>query len=357
MEKDGRHNGIDILKIIATIFVVVLHVNGFLSDTIPLAQFSLSTNVLYHISQAVAYPAIHLFVMVTAYFTIEKGTNKKTIITIWSQTFIICIIGLVLAVILKVPFGIKELIRSLVPFSGRAYWYVSDYIVLMLIAPILDKVIMNISTKELRYLILVMFGIVSFGPAFLSFFDWNQNYSNIGLFIFLYFVVAGMKKDTNIFSRAKGGILWIISVVCLAGTWIVLYILGNIGISGCVGREMFFYQYWSPFVIIEAIGLFKIYSEKKIIIINKVIKKLLFTVANASLIVYLVHMHPIFKLNYVKWGSLSVIDVNNLLVFMFELLLIIIIIFISGIICSIPVVKLAGIMSKKIMAVINKKRN
>lgn len=77
MEKDGRHNGIDVLKIIATIFVVVLHVNGFLSDTIPLGQFSLSTNVLYHISEAVAYPAIHLFVMVTAYFTIEKGTNKK----------------------------------------------------------------------------------------------------------------------------------------------------------------------------------------------------------------------------------------------------------------------------------------
>ncbi len=205
MEKDGRHNGIDVLKIIATIFVVVLHVNGFLSDTIPLGQFSLSTNVLYHISEAVAYPAIHLFVMVTAYFTIEKGTNKKTIITIWSQTFIICIIGLVLAVILKVPFGIKELIRSLFPFSGRAYWYVSDYIVLMLIAPILNKLIRNISIKELRYLILVMFGIVSFGPAFLSFFGWNQNYSNIGLFIFLYFIVAGMKKDTNIFSRIKGG--------------------------------------------------------------------------------------------------------------------------------------------------------
>lgn len=357
MEKDGRHNGIDVLKIIATIFVVVLHVNGFLSDTIPLGQFSLSTNVLYHISEAVAYPAIHLFVMVTAYFTIEKGTNKKTIITIWSQTFIICIIGLVLAVILKVPFGIKELIRSLFPFSGRAYWYVSDYIVLMLIAPILNKLIRNISIKELRYLILVMFGIVSFGPAFLSFLGWNQNYSNIGLFIFLYFIVAGMKKDTNIFSRIKGGILWVISVMCLVGTWIVLYILGNIGISGCVGKEMFFYQYWSPFVIMEAIGLFKIYSEKEITIINGVIKKLLFTVANASLIVYLVHMHPIFKINYVKWGGLSGIDVNNILVFIFELLLIVIIIFISGIICSIPVVKLAGIMSKKIIVVINKKGN
>ncbi len=107
----------------------------------------------------------------------------------------------------------------------------------------------------------------------------------------------------------------------------------------------------------EAIGLFKIYSEKEITIINGVIKKLLFTVANASLIVYLVHMHPIFKINYVKWGGLSGIDVNNILVFIFELLLIVIIIFISGIICSIPVVKLAGIMSKKIIVVINKKGN
>lgn len=50
---------------------------------------------------------------------------------------------------------------------------------------------------------------------------------------------------------------------------------------------MFFYQYWSPFVILEAIGLFKIYSEKEIIITNKVIKKLLFIMANSSLMVYL----------------------------------------------------------------------
>lgn len=208
MQKTERHNGIDILKIIATIFVVVLHFNGFLSDTVPIEKFSLSTNILYHISEAVAYPAIHLFVMVTAYFTIEKGTNKRTIITVWSQTFIICITGLVLAVILKVPFGIKELIRSIFPFLGRAYWYVSDYIILMLIAPILNVVIKNVSIKKLNYLILVMFGMISFGSVFLSFFDWKQNYSNIGLFILLYFMVAGIKKNANIFLGNKVGGVW-----------------------------------------------------------------------------------------------------------------------------------------------------
>lgn len=68
-------------------------------------------------------------------------------------------------------------------------------------------------------------------------------------------------------------------------------------------------------------------------------------------------MHPIFKLHYVKWGSLSIINVNNPLIFIFELLFIIIVIFISGIIFNIPVGKLSRIMSRKIIATINKKIN
>lgn len=150
--------------------------------------------------------------------------------------------------------------------------------------------------------------------------------------------------------------LWIISAICLVGTWLALHILGNLGISICGDKEMFFYQYGSPFVIMEAIGLFKIYSEKKIII-NGVIRKLIFITANSSLIVYLVHMHPVFKLNYVKWGYFSTIDVNKPLIFIFNMLLIIITVFTSGIICSIPVTKLARIMSKEIIGIIDKKMN
>lgn len=35
-----RRLGIDILKIIATLMVVILHVNGFLMDIVPLVRFS-----------------------------------------------------------------------------------------------------------------------------------------------------------------------------------------------------------------------------------------------------------------------------------------------------------------------------
>lgn len=93
MSEDKTHYGIDCLKILATIFVIMLHVNGFVRDSTSLLNFSEQTNVIWHILQAIAYPAIHLFVMITAWFGIEKVSVKKSIINAWLQCFIVCVGG------------------------------------------------------------------------------------------------------------------------------------------------------------------------------------------------------------------------------------------------------------------------
>ena len=67
-----RKLGIDVLKITATLMVVVLHVNGYLHDTVSFENFSFRSLFLWHSLEALAYPAIHLFVMITAYLSLDK---------------------------------------------------------------------------------------------------------------------------------------------------------------------------------------------------------------------------------------------------------------------------------------------
>lgn len=202
-----RRLGIDILKIIATLMVVILHVNGFLMDIVPLERFSFSSLFVWHFTEAFAYPAIHLFVMVTVYLLIDKKniSTLKSGIHSWILTFIICFLGLVAAVVFRVPFGLREFFSSIFPFTGRAYWYVSDFLVLLFFIPLLNKVIESINMRSLKYLITITFVLISIFPTFLSMFNWTQDYSNIGLFVFLYFIVGLIKKYENNDIKIGGG--------------------------------------------------------------------------------------------------------------------------------------------------------
>ena len=333
MEK--RKYGIDILKIIATLFVVVLHVNGYVLDTH--VSFSESVNFIWHMFEALAYPAIHIFIMITAWFALDKVNIKKSVLNAWIQTFIICIIGLIFSTCFKITYGLNEIIICIFPFLGRAYWYVTDFIVLIVIAPFLNNSIKASTDKQLKLITLFTFMIISVFQTFIPFFSWTQDYSNIGLFILLYFITACIKRDISIVKRIRGYKLFFVSFVLLILSYEIFHIAGLLNFEVFKSREMWFYQYSSPLVIFEALGLFKMFVNMDIQT-NEVNSKIIKIMSNASLTTYLIHMHPIFKSHYVDWGILKFVDIQNMLIYIIEMLLLVVIIFVIGIIFSIPII-------------------
>ena len=324
----NRDISLDCLKIIATVFVVVLHFNGFVKDTF--LDFSKEVNVTWHILQAISYPAIHLFVMITAWFAIEKVNSKKSIMNVWFQTIFVCLLGLTIAFFTKIPFSKKEMTRVLFPFFGRAYWYVTDYIYFVLLCPFLNIVIKNINENELKRITLILFLFISVFTWLLSPFDWNQDYSNIGLFVLLYFLTACIKKF-NI-PKKYGFYLWVISLITIVLSYGCMHVLFN---GAYRYREMLLYQYNSPFVIMEAIGLMIMFTKTKFAPKNR-INKMIELLANCSLIVYLIQMHPIFKEKYVSLGLFAWIDINNFLIYISEMFCCVLMVFVIGILLNYP---------------------
>lgn len=348
-----RRLGIDILKIIAALMVVILHVNGFLMDIVPLERFSFSSLFVWYLTEAFAYPAIHLFVMVTSYLLIDKKniSTLKSGIHSWILTFIICVLGLVAALVFKVPFGWREFFSSVFPFAGRAYWYVSDFIVLLFFIPLLNKVIESINMRSLKYLITILFVLISIFPTFLSIFNWTQDYSNIGLFVFLYFIVGLIKKYENNDIKIGGGQIWSISILLLFTSWIVIYLL-SYKFTPFAGREMILFQYCSPIVISEAVGMFLLFLRIKTV--HKI--KFVGILANSSLVVYLIHMHPIIKNNYVQWNIFGWVNVSNPIIMIIQLTTFVFCVYGIGVVLSIPLNKAATVVSNKVVNYVTLKK-
>ena len=332
-----RHKEADSLKILAAIFVVILHVNGYLSNMFSFEDTPYLSNIIWHFMEAMAYPAIHIFIMVSAYFLIDAKNPIKGGINAWIQTILISLIGLFLAVIFRVPFDGKEIFRSVFPFLGRAYWYVSDYILLLFLVPMLNKVIDGAEKAFMKYTVIVLFGLNSILSTILAFLDWNQDYSNIGLFILLYFIVAYLKMNQDILNKTRGGILWGLNIGCLVMSWLIFDMLSQKGISIVVGREMFLYQYCSPFVIMEAVGIFICFFAKETYYKSRLLK----TLSSASLAVYLIHMHPVFKVHYVEWGIFRWINIANPIAYLAQMAGVVVVVFMVGTVVSIPMTMLS----------------
>lgn len=336
-EKRKRRGEFDCLKILAAFLVIILHVNGYTYELSRLG-YSMKCRYIYYVMEAFAYPAIHLFVMIGSWFMIEKAPQIRNIVKIWSQTWIVSISGMVLVLIFKNElFTILGGVECVAPFLGRAYWFVTEYIILMLMSPFLNRGIERSSDRELLVITFVWGCVISVFPTFLPVFPWRQDNSNIGLFILLYLITGCIRRQKRIYQCTLWVILWILSLIVLSLSAIILHYV-------VTEYEMFFYSYNGVFVIVEAVALFMIFSSKSIT--NPLLGKVLKYISESSLAVYLIHMHPLIKEHYTEWGVLRYINVNSPVLYAIQILATCFLIFIIGIMIGKPIFYISGVLSK-----------
>lgn len=328
----ARNVGLDFLKAISIAFVLILHVAGYYREQFDGIALEVGVEISWHFLETIAYPAIHIFVLISCFFWIDRVPSWKSGIKVWLQTFMICIIGLAVAVILRLPIGIKDIIVTIFPFMGRAYWFVTDYLFLFIIAPLLKRAIDGITGRQLSLYTLFLVTINS-GLCFLfPFFSWNQDYSNIGLFICLFFIAAWIKQNIDRLSRKLAGIIWIICIMVMVASYFVATIFVSKGIMFLSGKEELLYTYNSPVVILQASSIFVFFAKTRMREM-----KVVSVITNASLIVYLIHMHPILKQFYVQKGVLNWMDTQNAVLFLAQVIVLVLAVYIIGIIVSWPV--------------------
>lgn len=154
-----RESNFEVLRTIAMFFIVVYHClthgvggdYGFsMTNTVSFSNLLFSDFMLVFSSIAV-----NLYVMISGYFLVDLNFKLSRIVRTWTNAlFYSCIITVVFMTFQIVPFNITTLGKSFFPISTDAYWFVTQYLGLLILSPFLALIARQISYRQYLFLLI-----------------------------------------------------------------------------------------------------------------------------------------------------------------------------------------------------------
>ncbi|MCQ2440645.1 MAG: acyltransferase [Clostridia bacterium] len=288
--KKTRNSNLEILRIISMLLIVAHHfaVHGFKIEETPISV----NHYLLHIFESGGKLGVSCFILISGYFMCRSKFTLNKLIKIISE---VLFYSLVIVLIFYKTFSSANFvgklflfIRTMFPIGNGAYWFMTDFIVLMLISPLLNKAL-HTDRITVKRTILTFFIIWSVMPSLIGV---SYGFNELGWFVVLYFI-AGYIREYGSFSNEKplkNFMLSSLILIMAIFAKIVCCRLNNMGIGFFENYGYIFLNLNSPFILISAIELFvgflklKPYSSKIINIIS-----------SATFGVYLIHDNNIVR--------------------------------------------------------------
>ena len=289
---DIRKPGIDVLRVVSMLMVVILHVNmrgGILNNT---------TDINHEVSlliEAFSLCAVNVFAMLSVFLNCGKPLKYKKIIFLWRDIVIYSIVILMVFLIIDRDIvGCEELLNAFFPILTGAYWYYSSYMIMVITIPCLNAGIESLSKNTCKMCILLMVCLLSVSSFVgdIDAFVINKGYSPLWLMT-MYLIGAYYRRyGFPIKHKVLTGIL--IYASGSGATWLSHYIIRSVLtrlIVSSRGDELMLYSYTSPMIVIAALGLLIAFSSITITKGIDVFK----AIAPLCTSVYIIHMNPLVK--------------------------------------------------------------
>ena len=284
-----RNSSIELLKIFGMILIAISHSVPF--TNIPEFNINLaSTNInnfILVIFKNLGHIGNLIFIISSAYFlTDSKKTKKEKVINLIIDTFIISMFFLILVKSLGFYIEEKDIYKQFFPIIYSNNWFVSCYLIIYIIHPLLNIVIKHLDKKQFFRvnIIFIIYLIIQI------FFAEEFYYNDLIGFIIIYFFVAYMKLYMKDFQNNMK-----LNYIILFSS-IILYII-LLAFTNVLGlKYSFFFEkmlYWNRFdnflFIAITISLFNIFKKKELK--NRNINY----ISSLSLYFYIIHENMILR--------------------------------------------------------------
>lgn len=266
-----RNYGIDLYKIIATINIVILHINKH-SKLINLSRNSSQFKIIWSL-EILTYWGVNGFGLISG-FVGYKRYKFSNLMYIWTEVFFYSIFISIILFLTKEISQI-QLIYSLFPLLIKRHWYVNAYFSMYIILPFINEGIKNLKKIILKNIVIFLILYFSFyhvvaklikKPEYSFLYD---GYSSTWL-TFLYIIGSYISKYI-IDNEDKKFLTYIF--------WLFIYLLSSFFTLGIYFNTFnfknipnnLFLNYLSPTILFQAISLLMIFSRLQIknsIIIN-----------------------------------------------------------------------------------------
>ena len=194
--KKERNYGIDLLRLISMLMVVILHILGYGGGLSGVENFTVKGELLWAL-EILCFGAVNIYAIISGYVGYKTSHRWSNIIYLCIQTafFAVLLTGIDLAMLLyqgaEVEF--KYVFWNLFP-TIKALWYISAYFCVFFFMPILDKIIDAVDRKALKTVALFCFAVFCcFPDAYSQVTGLRYGYSVLWLAL-LYLLGAYFKK-------------------------------------------------------------------------------------------------------------------------------------------------------------------
>lgn len=315
-----RDSRFELLRIIAILMVLGLHyLNGGMGGALSNISKDSSNFYIAHFIESAFIIAVNVFVMISGYFLINK--TKVSIKKVYNLLAICLFYGIIifLCVLLKGKVELNKASIKLFIETVINRWFIVIYIILYLLFPYINKLVKNITQKQLKCLIGIMLFFFSIWPTIfsklgISILTVRDNGYGIINFVILYLIggyIKLYKEDTKSLFKS-----------------FIIYLLMTVITTIFSTNYSFAWSYNSVFNIISATALFVFF--KSINIQSNVINKL----AKHTLSVYIIHGNE-FIVKYIYQSIFKTTEYYNSIWLPLHLIITIILIYIGCIMIDI----------------------
>lgn len=218
-KREARNTNFEILRSVSMFLIISWH---FILYGIGNTKFDLSSpietfNYTYLVlSRVISSVAVNTYILITGYFLSTKTFRSVRILRTYIQMIFYAItIFLLVCIWGNNGFSLKSLLLCL-KLDQNTYWFVTNYIGLLIIAPFLSKAIQGLNQRTYNRLLVALIllstsWIAGFPFGNLFKFDWGYS---LFWFIVLY-LTGGYIKKFDISIRKKKGMYLILGCIIL----------------------------------------------------------------------------------------------------------------------------------------------
>ena len=308
-----RMYNIELMRIISMLLVITTH---FWGHGIELTSIPVFTFPYYFgwLMKGISYVSINTYVLISSFFLCQSRFKIKKFFSLWLEIefYSILIYGVTcIAGIISISF--KGIMMALFPICSSEYWFVTIYVGLFLLSPILNFVIKSMNQKQHLATIVIMCILFVLIPNVFFFSKWLNFGSGYGIvwFVVLYFIGSYIRLylEEKCIKKKKNliGLLAFIFLLLPFISRIVIAFATKLILGRVVGAGLFFSN--NSILVVPATVLFFLFFLT-IEIKSERIKRIISFLSAGSFAVYLLHDNP--NISGYIWGLMvSNIHLND----------------------------------------------
>ena len=333
----------ELLRCVAMMMIVVLHYlgkGGLLADVT--GQTSDLFRIAAWIPEALSMVAVNLYMLLSGYFGWKSSFRLSRLIRSYLQIwFYSAVIGMMAFVVWGYPqdtSGTYFFLILLFPVAMKHYWFMTAYIFLYLLLPVLNPVLRRLNRKQFGVAaVLLFFAFCLVKSVLLVRLEMDQKGYSVLWYLCLYVCGAYMGRFGNFdeegaegslkraIVRRKGICIYFAGTLgCLAELFLLNRIYIRTGkLSGMINVST---DYNHFFVFAASVGLFLCFANLRVegVIANVIIKIAPYTLGG-----YLLHENVVVRYLWPKW--LGTERVTNISTLFLHLICAVIAVFITGV--------------------------